>query len=195
MTLASKSIIDRRQASKRLATSDEWAMGSGWSSLVTLGSKPRARQAWRSSAKRKFASAIAADLHDHQRPEVPRDAHPCRQVAQEPQGDISTLHAADYAAAFPRPRRFGASVFLKFFRQVLDRVGVRRSVSPKLEQRQSAKIAYPPASQAAPPSASRPPLRCFASREAPHWVKKSCLGEAGFGSPCRLQGLRMGAGW
>ena len=44
-------------------------------------------------------SVTAADHHDHQRPEAPRDADQSRQVAQEPQGDASTLHAADYTTA------------------------------------------------------------------------------------------------
>jgi len=44
-------------------------------------------------------SPTAADHQDHQRPETQRDAEEGRQIAQEPQGDAATLHAADYTAA------------------------------------------------------------------------------------------------
>jgi hypothetical protein len=40
-------------------------------------------------------AATVPDLHDHQRPEAPRDANQTRQIAQEPQGEASTLRAAD----------------------------------------------------------------------------------------------------
>ena len=48
----------------------------------------------------KHGAATVGDHHDHQRPENQHDADQCRQVAQEPQGNASTLHAADYTLPF-----------------------------------------------------------------------------------------------
>jgi len=55
--------------------------------------------AWADAAAR-LGAATVGDHHHHQRPETPREPHRSRQVAQEPQEDMSMLHAADYAAAF-----------------------------------------------------------------------------------------------
>jgi hypothetical protein len=48
----------------------------------------------------RHGSATGADHHNHQRAKTSHDADQSRQIPQEPQGDMSTLHAADCTAAF-----------------------------------------------------------------------------------------------